>query len=149
MSTRPPSTQRDDGSHSGFDCLLSPLSAPQAPSRGVQLDGGDILSHVIHSHGQPKSSPLGIEHSFTIVSDLGALVKLAGRLQPFLPPSFRWLGQEDVKVIGTRPIDAGGFADIWVGEVDNRKVAVKSYRCYASADYVPTYKVCRIYPLCV
>jgi hypothetical protein len=51
------------------------------------------------------------------------------------------LEQEDVKVIGARPIDAGGFADVWAGEMGDRKVAVKSYRCYASANYMPTYKV--------
>ena len=39
-----------------------------------------------------------------------------------------------MKVDGTRPIDAGGFADLWVGEMGDRKVAVKSYRCYTSAD---------------
>jgi hypothetical protein len=62
------------------------------------------------------------------------LVNMAGRLRPSLPDDCLWLNQKDLKIIGECPIDAGGFADVWVGEMGDRKVAIKSYRCNASAD---------------
>ena len=72
-------------------------------------------------------------HSLT--ADLGAPINMADRLRHSPVADCLWLGQEDLKVVGTHPIDAGGFADVWIGELDNRKVAIKSYRCSASADY--------------
>ena len=82
-------------------------------------------------------------------TDLGTLVDLASELQSSLLPSYRLLAQEDLEVVETRPIDAGGFADVWVSKVGDRKVALKSYRCHSSADYMPTYKVGHPSPLCV
>jgi hypothetical protein len=67
-------------------------------------------------------------------TDIGTLVNMAGRLRPSLPGDCPWFGQEDLKVVGAHPIDAGGFADVWVGEMGDRKVAIKSYRCHASAN---------------
>jgi len=130
--------QPGTGSYSGISDLSSPPSALRAPPIDAQLEGDDVLWHTIHCHDQ---SPLVVVHPLT--TDLGTLVDLARRFQPFLPSGYRWLGQEDLKVVGTRPIDAGGFADVWIGEVGDRKVAVKSYRCYTSADYIPTYNVGR------
>ena len=142
MPTRTPSTQQRNGFHSRIGYLSSPPpSILYIPPRGVQLEGDDALSHNIHSYGQSESFPLNIDHSLTI--DLGTLVDLAGRLRPSLPPSCRWLRQEDLEVVGTRPVSAGGLADIWIGEIGNRKVAVKSYRCYASTSCMSTYKVSR------
>lgn len=81
-----------------------------------------------------------MEIDLSLTIDLGALVNVAGRLRSSLPPSYRWLGQENLKIVGSRPIDAGGFADVWVGEMGGRKVAVKSYRCYASMNHLPIYQ---------
>ena len=147
MSTYLPSTQQDSISHIGFGCSLPSPSALRTPPKDVQLEEGSVLSQSTHSHGQPESSPMEVDHS--PATDLSTLADLASRLRPFLPTNYRWLGQGGLKVAGTRPIDAGGFADIWVGEMEDRKVAVKSYRCYASADYMPTYKVCNSYLVCV
>lgn len=60
---------------------------------------------------------------------------MAGQLLQFLPPDFQLLGQEDLDIVGTRPIAAGAFADVWVGQMGGKKVAVKSYRRYDSVDY--------------
>jgi hypothetical protein len=45
-------------------------------------------------------------------------------------PSPHSLGPEDFKPVGQHPIAAGGFADIWEGTYEGRKVMLKSYRCY-------------------
>jgi len=102
----------------------------------VQLEGDGIPSNSIHHHDRP---PLRVNRS--LVTDHETLVDLAGRLRSSLPPGYQWFGQDSLKVVGTRPIDAGGFADVWVGGVGDRTVAVKSYRCYTSADYIQTYNV--------
>ena len=115
MPTRSSSSKLGNGSHSGSSCSSSLPSA------------------------QPESSPLGIDRSPT--TDLGTLVNLDGQLRSFLLPSCRRLGQEELNVAGTHAIDAGGFADVWMGKMGDQKVAVKSYRFYASANNVTTYKV--------
>lgn len=51
-----------------------------------------------------------------------------------MPPTCRRLGLEEVKIIGEHPIAAGGFANVWEGIHDSRKVVLKSYRCYMSFD---------------
>jgi len=102
----------------------------------VQLEGDGVLSHSIHYHHQ---SPPQIDHS--PATDPGTLVDLVDLLWSSLPPGYRRLEQDDLKVIGTHPIDAGGFADVWVCEMGDRTVAVKSYRRYTSADCIPTYNV--------
>jgi hypothetical protein len=135
MSTHPPSSQpgNGNGSHSRLGFLSSPSLVLCTPPRDAQLEGGDVVSHNIHSYGQPESSPTA--------TDLGTPTNLAGKLRPFLSPSYQWLGQEDLTVVGTCPIDAGSFADVWLGKMGDRKVAVKSYRCYASASCTSTYDV--------
>jgi hypothetical protein len=46
-----------------------------------------------------------------------------------------WLEEGDVHMaVGGFPFSAGGFADLWRGSLDNRLVAVKSYRRYLSVD---------------
>ena len=70
------------------------------------------------------------------------LVDAVRNLGPFLPAGCELLGQGDLKIIGSCPIDAGGFADIWVGERDDgTKVAIKSYRYYSSSSCLPIYLV--------
>ena len=107
------------------------------PPRGVPLEEDDTLSPDIHSHNQSESSPLGIDYSSAMGTD--TLVSMAVQLRPSLPANCAWMGQGDLKVVGTHPIDAGGFADVWVGEMVDRKIAIKSYRCNASADYAQIY----------
>jgi len=143
MQTHPPSSQPDTVSYSGLGCLSPPFTALRAPLVDVQPEGDGVLLHRVQYNHQP---PLDIDHSHA--AGLGTLVDLAHRLKPLLAPGYRWLGQEDLSVAGARPIDAGGFADVWVGEMDDRKVAVKSYRCYESADHMPTYNVSYPLPPC-
>ena len=62
------------------------------------------------------------------------LVDAVHSLGPFLPIECELLGQEDLKIVGPHPIDAGGFADVWIGErCDGTKVAIKSHRHYSSS----------------
>ena len=111
------------------------------------MGGNNVLSDNTCPRDQPEPSPpVEIAHSLT--TDLSTLVNLAGRVRPPPGSRYRWLVQKDVKIVGTHPVDAGGFADIWVGEIDDRKVAVKSYRCYATADHLPTYNVRSSHPSC-
>ena len=140
MQTHPHSSQSDTVSHSVFGCLLPPPAKFRAPLGDAQPEGDGVLLHHVHYDVQ---SPLEIDRSPT--TDLSMLVDLARGLESLLPPGYRWLGEEDLRVAGLFPIDAGGFADVWAGKMDGRKVAVKSYRCYASADHMPTYNVS--YPL--
>ncbi|KAF9651178.1 kinase-like protein [Thelephora ganbajun] len=48
--------------------------------------------------------------------------------------AYRLVGPEDVKLIGGKPMTAGGSADIWEATYDGRKVVLKSYRCYITFD---------------
>jgi len=144
MPAHPSSPQphsRPHGRLGRLSSLLHPLR------RDVQLEGGDILSHDIPPSDKSESLTLEVDHSPS-PTDPGTLVNLAGRLRLSLPPSYRWFGPDDLKVIGAGPFDAGGFADLWVGEMDDRKVAVKSYRCYRSANCTPTYNVSSPRPSC-
>ena len=117
--------------------MSSPPLALPTPPRSVPLEWNDVLSYDIHSHYQSESSPTDCSPT----TDIGIFLDMAGRLRPSLPADCLWLGQEDAKVIGTHPIDAGGFADVWAGEMGDRKIAIKSYRCHASADYAQIYWV--------
>ena len=97
----------------------------------------DALDHSLSLPPEIDLSPMnspGIppEHLVDAVRNLG----------PFLPTGCELLGQGDLKITGSGPIDAGGFADIWVGERDDgTKVAIKSYRYYSSSTCLPTYLV--------
>ena len=138
MRTQPPSFQRGNGPHSRFNYLLQPATALRIPRRVLQLEGGDFLSHTAHAQNQSESIPLETDRFLT--TDRNELVNLAGRLRPFLPAKYYWLGQDDLKVVGTHPVDAGGFADVWVGKMGDRRIAIKSYRWSASADHVQIYE---------
>lgn len=138
ISSHPPSSQPGNSPHSRLSWLLSPSCALHTPQRDTSGRGRDT-PHNIHPHDQPV--PLTLEVDYPTTADASTPADLADQLQLPLPPNCRRLGQEDLKIVGTRPIDAGGFADVWVGEMDGRAVAVKSYRCYASANCTPTYKV--------
>jgi len=87
--------------------------------------------------------PLGVERSLPIDPDAlrEHLVDLVSHLPPLLPDSCKWLEQGDLEFFGEQPIDAGGIADVWVGMMGDRKIAIKSYRYYSSSDYLPIYVV--------
>jgi len=101
----------------------------------------------VHSRDQPGLSAMGIDRSIT--TELGTPVNLDDRLRQSLPSSCMWFGEGDLELVGTHPIDAGGFADVWEGEMGGRRVAVKSYRCYLSGNCAPTFEVSHPWPLLV
>jgi len=70
------------------------------------------------------------------------LIDAVRNLKPFLPSGYELLGQGDLKITSSYPIDAGGFADVWVGEMnDGTTVAIKSHRYYSSSSCLPVYLV--------
>ena len=144
MPSHPPSSQPYNGPHGRLGRLPSPLFTFHTPPRDVQPEGGDMPSHDDLSHDKLESFPPEIGHPPE--TDSSTFIDLAGGLRLSVPPSCRWVGPEDLRVVGACPVDAGGFADIWVGEMNDRKVAVKSYRCYSSASCTPIHKVCRSQP---
>lgn len=108
------------------------------PSRGPRHERCDP-SRAIVILDQSQSLP-------PMLSDPGTLpehiVDAVRNLKPLLPSGCELLGQEDLKITGSCPIDAGGFADVWVGEMnDGTKVAIKSYRYYSSSSCLPVYLV--------
>ena len=115
----------------------SPPPTLRSPSRDVHQEGDDLPSCDIHSHDPSVSSPLEVD--YFVATDLDKPTKPASRFWPFLLANCRQLEQEDMKVVGAHPIGAGGFADVWVGKMGDRKVAVKSYRCYTSSGCMPTH----------
>ena len=115
-----------------FSCLLACFRL--ISHRTAPLEGADA---------NDQQLPPGIDQSLS--TDPGAvcehLVDLVGHLRSLLPGSCEWLEQGSLEVVGEHPIDAGGVADIWVGNIGDRKVAIKVYRCYSSSNYLPTYVV--------
>jgi len=80
---------------------------------------------------QSESTPLETDHFLT--TDRNEPVNLAGQLRLFLPANCSRFGQDNLEVAGTHPVDADGSADVWVGKMGDRRIAIKSYRCWASA----------------
>lgn len=72
-------------------------------------------------------------------------VQMAQELRSPLPTAYGWLNPADVRITSEHPVGAGGFANIWEGVLNGRKVAVKSYRCYESFDQaqVVSVRFCR------
>ena len=62
-------------------------------------------------------------------------------LRSFMPPTCRWLEPADAKLIGGHPMAAGSFANIWEMTYDDRKVVLKSYRCYMTFSVAQTVAV--------
>ena len=72
------------------------------------------------------------------------LVNAVRDLKPFLPIGCEILGEDDLTIVGAHPIDAGGFADVWVGERnDGTVVAIKSHRQCSLSSRLPIYTVSR------
>lgn len=76
----------------------------------------------------------------------GALSDLLLHLQGSLPAGCERLGRGAVQVVGDFPTSAGGTADVWEGRINDRRIAMKSYRCYLFSDCLLTYVVSRTYP---
>jgi hypothetical protein len=122
--------------------LFHPQGAP--PSRGTQYDWCGMPSRTVDALGHWLSLPPEIDLS--PMNSPGTpperLVEAVRNLGPFLSVGCEMLGQGDLKIVGSRPVDAGGFADIWIGERDDgTKVAIKSYRYYSSSSCLPIYLV--------
>jgi len=108
--TSPPRNEHNEGSkiHSCFAKTL------------VQLE---TLPSEIH--------PLPTVNPGTLPKSLADVIRC---LEPFLPAGCELFGEGDLKVIGSHPINSGGFADIWAGEMnDGTAVAIKSPRCHSSS----------------
>jgi len=83
------------------------------------------------------------DHSSSI--DPGALceyvVDLVPHLPSLLPASCEWVEQGALEVGGERPVNAGSVADVWIGRMGDRKVAIKSFRHSSHSDHRLTYVV--------
>ena len=114
------------------------------PLTGAQHERCDVPSHAADILDHSLSLPSEVDLSSMNNSGIPPkhLVDTVHSLGPFLPIDCELLGQGDLKIIGSHPIDAGGFADIWVGErCDGTKVAIKSHRHYSSSSCLPVYLV--------
>ena len=140
MRTHPPSFQQGKGSYQRFDRFPPPTTVLYVPRGVLQLEGGNISSHTVRTDDESDPiQPLDIEPS--LVSGRDELVSLAGQLQFSLSTSCPWFGQKDIKIIGTKPIDVGCFSEVWMGEMGDQSVAIKSLRYWTSADSETVYKV--------
>ena len=121
--------------------LLTSLHLTLHPKNSA--GGVDVPSHPSIRLDQPESPRPEIDQTLPI--DPGAirehLIELVSHLPPLLPDSCEWLEPGALEVVGGFPIDAGGVADVWIGMMGNRKVAIKSYRYSLSSDYLPNYVV--------
>ena len=126
-------------------CRLS-HSHEVSPPRDEHNDGSNTQPRPAEAPVQLESLSLEIDSSPTDNSGTPPenLADAIRRLKPFLPAGCKLLGQGDLKVVGSRPIDAGGFADIWAGEMnDGTAVVIKSPRCHSSSSCLPAYSVSR------
>ena len=102
------------------------------PSRAV-----DVLDHLLS-----LSSEVDLSSMANPGTPPDHLVDAVHNLGPFLPIECELLGHGDLKIVGPHPINAGGFADVWIGErCDGTKVAIKSHRHYSSSSCLPVYLV--------
>ena len=119
------------------------------PSRGTQHAWSDL----------PSSCTVdALEHSLSLLPQIDIssminpgtpsenIVDAVHNLKPFLPSGCEVLGEGDLKIAGSYPIDAGGFADVWAGKMnDGTMVAVKSFRRYSSSSCLPVYLVSSVH----
>ena len=143
MSVATPSnTRKIDSPHLHLRSLSHPHGT--SSSRGERREWCGLPSYIVDAPDQSWSLPP--ETDLSLVNNPNNppehLVDIVRSLRPFLPIGCELLGQGDLKVVGSCPIDAGGFADVWVGEKNNgTTVAIKSLRHYSSSSCVPIYLV--------
>lgn len=65
----------------------------------------------------------------------------SGVVPQLIPSSCTSFEGEELKVIGSTPIGAGGYADIWEATHGGRAVVLKSYRLYETDDIGHTARV--------
>jgi len=110
----------------------------------VQHEGSEIHLCLVEETVQLESLPQDIDLS-TVANPTALpedLVDAVRNLKPYLPIGCELLGQDDLNVVGAHPIDAGGFADVWVGKRnDGTVVAIKSHRHRYSSSCLPIYSV--------
>jgi len=126
-------------------CLFTLAKPPLLEAYGERRN---MPSYAADTPDQSQSLPPEIDLSpFTDPSTPPEhLVDAVRRLEPSLPIGCGLFGQGDLKIVGSRPIDAGGFADIWVGEMnDGTTVAIKSLRYYSSSSSLP---ICLVSGVC-
>jgi len=122
--------------------LFRPQETPA--SRSLHHDQYDIPFCAVDEPDQSQLLPPEIDLS--PMNNLNTppehLVDAVRNLEPFLPTGCELLGQEDLKIISSYPIAAGGFADVWAGERnDGTAIAIKSYRRYSSSTCLLIYSV--------
>jgi len=103
------------------------------------LEGASPPSHPIDV---PAPADLSIPELLPTdpAASCALLYELASHLRSWLPYC-RWLEEGTIEFVGNHPVDAGEFANIYLGMRGNRKVIIKCYRFYPSSDYFPTYMV--------
>jgi len=124
-------------------CRLS-HSHEASPLRSAQYEESKIHSCLADALVQLESPSSEIDPSPMADSSTPPehLVDAIRRLGPFLPIGCEVFGLGDLEVVGSHPIDAGGFADVWAGERnDGTVVAIKSPRCHSLSSCLPAYSV--------
>jgi hypothetical protein len=134
------------------DAFLRLLLYPALFFRGQGASHSRDTHHGLYR--MPSLSVDSLDHSLSLLPEVDLspmndpstpsedLVDAVHNLKPFLPSGCEIMGQGDLKIAGSGPINAGGFADIWVGKRDDgTKVAIKSYRHYSSSSSLPIYLV--------
>lgn len=86
------------------------------------------------SENEAHLSPFNSPPVPAIDKDLRYKRDAVRQLRLSFPLTCTFLEPDDVKVVSNVPIGSGGFADIWEGTIDGRKVCQKSYRCYEYCD---------------
>lgn len=83
----------------------------------------------------PPFSPVEIQNPSSPSDDLQCQhhLNLVRKSHPSLSIC-NFLEEGDVHMVGEFSDSGGGFAGLWRGSLDNRQVAIKSYRCYLSTD---------------
>jgi hypothetical protein len=111
--------------------------------RGTQRERGDTLPCAVPVPDLLQLLPPELDLS--PMNNAGAppenLVRGVRNFKPFLPDGCELLGKENLEITTTGPVDAGGIADILIGEKNGTTVAIKSYRQYASSSPLTTYLV--------
>ena len=101
----------------------------------TRLERADVSSRTANAPDQLESLPID---PGTVCDHL---VDLMRHLQSLLPGGCEWLERGALELVGEYPVDAGGVADVWVGRMSNRRVAIKAHRCYSSSNYLSAYVV--------
>lgn len=118
--------------------LLYRSSPRDAPHERCKVPSCDI-----HTLQQLPFLPPDFDFSIVNNSDASPqrLVDAVRNFKPFLPIRCEVFGRGDLTITGSRPIAAGGWGDVWVGEMNGTMVAIKSYRYNASSSRLPVYLV--------